>query len=379
MEKTERRYDIDWIRTIAVLLIIPFHAAIIFNTNPQAIMYIRSGINVHSINIFEFVLDRFHMTLLFFLAGMSIYYSLQHRDVTKFLKSRTTKLLFPTIVGCLTIAPVTTYIYCRSIGSNDSFIKHYMGFFTKPVGELDGTGGGFTPMHLWFTLFLFVFSLIGIPFFQYIISDKGKKAIDVVADFFSRPLLLLLWIIPFCLIYFVEILDERNPIAYFFVVMIGFIFASNSNFQKAINRDKWIYLALGTAIIALWYFWVIRTGKTGSLPILYLKFFITKAARLLPVFAILALGNSFIKKGGKVLRYLSQASFPIYIIHIVVVTALGYFIIKLRINPIAEYFLIVIFSYIVCFVLYEAYRRTVRKYTVKLSRKSSVTGSQYAG
>ena len=356
MEKAERRYDVDWIRTTAVLLIVPFHAAIIFDTNPKAIMYIRSGINILGLNIFEFVLDRFQMTLLFLLAGMAIFYSMQKRKNNEFLKSRGTKLLLPLIIGLLTLCPITTYIYSKSIGSTDSFIQHYIGFFTKPMGGLDGVNGGFTPMHLWFILFLFVFSLMGLPLFRFLMKDKCKVAIDKLANFFSRPMLILLLVIPYSLIYFVEILDERNPIAYFYVVIIGFIFASNEKFQKALNRDKWTYLVLSIGILLLWYFWVIREGETGSMLVLNLKHFAIKASRIIPSFAILGLGNSFIKKGGRVLHYLSKASFPIYIIHMAVVTALGYLIIKLNISPTIEYFIIVIFSYLLCFTVYEVYR-----------------------
>ena len=360
MERTIRRHDIDWIRTGAVLLIVPFHAAIIFDTNLKSIMYIRSGVNLFGLNIFEMFLDRFQMTLLFLLAGMAIYYSLEKRTNKHFLKTRGIKLFLPMIIGLVTLCPITTYIYSRSKGSTGSFIQHYIGFFTKPIGNLDGMNGGFTPMHLWFILFLFLFSLIGLPIFRFLMNEKCQGAIDKLANIFSRPMLLLLWVIPYCLIFLLDILDERNPIAYFFVVMIGFVFASNEKFQKALNRDKWVYLVLSFSIILLWYFWVIRKGETGTILVLYLKYFTTKAARIIPSFAIIGLGSSYIKNGGKVLQYLSKASFSIYIIHMTVVTVLGYFIIKLNILPIIQYFTIVILSYILCFLIYEGYRRFMR-------------------
>ncbi|MDF2985029.1 MAG: acyltransferase [Eubacterium sp.] len=356
MSGVRRRYDVDWIRTVAVLLIIPFHAAIIYNTDPDAIMYVKSGINVHQINLFEFFLDRFHMTLLFFLAGMAIYYSLLSRTTRQFAGTRTKKLLLPTVVGVFTFCPITTYVFARQNGSQDSLLSHYIGFFTRPVGGFEGVNGGFTPMHLWFILFLFVYSFIGIPVFRAVISEKGRRLTDALADFFSKPLMFLLLTVPYSMIFLVDLMDERNPVAYFFVVILGFIFASNDKFQKAVNRDKWIYLALSAGILLLWYLWV-KENETGSTFILYLKYFITKAARLIPTFALLGLGNSFIKTGGRTLRYLSEASFPVYIIHMPVVTYVGYLLLKFNIKPVYQYILIISLSYMICFILYETYRR----------------------
>ena len=366
LEKTQRRYDVDWVRTVAVFLIIPFHAAIIFDTNVKSIMYIRSGINLLGLNIFQGILDRFLMTLLFLLAGMAIYYSLGKRTNKEFLLTRRRKLFRPMVIGFITLCPITTYIYSKSLGSTDSFIQHYIGFFIKPIGNFDGVNGGATPMHLWFILFLFLFSLMGLPLFRFLMKEKSQIKIDRIANILSKPMFLLFLIIPYCLIFLVDILDERNPIAYFFVVLIGFIFASNEKFQKALNRDKWIYLTLSLIIILIWCFWAIREGETGTIFVLYLKYFITKAARITPTFAILGLGNSFIKKGGRLLKYLSKASFPIYIIHMTVVTGLGYFIIKLNIYPIIQYFIIVIFSYILCFLFYEGFRRFIQRLNYNL-------------
>ncbi|MEO8355419.1 MAG: hypothetical protein ABI621_05875 [Chloroflexota bacterium] len=46
-----------------------------------------------------------------------------------------------------------------------SLPEHYAGFFRFDLEQLDGYNGTFTPAHLWFILFLFVFSLLGLPLF----------------------------------------------------------------------------------------------------------------------------------------------------------------------------------------------------------------------
>ena len=41
----ERRYDLDWLRVLGVLLLVPFHVALIFVLDPYTIMYIKDVVN----------------------------------------------------------------------------------------------------------------------------------------------------------------------------------------------------------------------------------------------------------------------------------------------------------------------------------------------
>lgn len=91
-----------------------------------------------------------------------------------------------------------------------------MGFFTKNVGGLDGLNGGYTPLHLWFVLYLFIFSLIGLPFFLWLKSNKSEGIRNSLAAIFYKPVALCLLAVPYCFIYLIKILDEKNPIAYFY-------------------------------------------------------------------------------------------------------------------------------------------------------------------
>jgi glucan biosynthesis protein C len=111
MNKITRKYDIEWLRTIGVLLVMPFHSLLIFNTNPESIMYIKDIINVRLFNILDSVINRFHMSLLFMIAGMSVYFSLQSRTANKFINERVRKLLIPSVFGCIALNPIMTYIY----------------------------------------------------------------------------------------------------------------------------------------------------------------------------------------------------------------------------------------------------------------------------
>ena len=81
-----RRYDLDWVRSTIVLSIIFYHSLIIFMTRETAIFYVRSGVNSVFCEYIEAFMTRFHMTILFFIAGITVRYSVTRRGIGDFVR-----------------------------------------------------------------------------------------------------------------------------------------------------------------------------------------------------------------------------------------------------------------------------------------------------
>ena len=62
METPRRRFDIDWLRVLAVLLPVPFHAALIFTPWDGSHIEMRSGVFSE---VFITLVEWWHMSLLF--------------------------------------------------------------------------------------------------------------------------------------------------------------------------------------------------------------------------------------------------------------------------------------------------------------------------
>jgi len=355
MDKVKRRYDIDWLRTLGVLLVIPFHSLIIFNLNPWAVVYIKDTTNVNLFIILGNIIHRFHMPLLFMLAGMSVYFSLQSRTKNHFIVERIKKLLVPAIFGCIALNPIMTYIYLISTNQNGTFVAHLVNFFIKNPGDLSGINGGFTPAHLWFIIYLFAFSLFGLPLFVQIKKYSSRNFLLKIAGFFEKPFMLILIVIPVTLLSAIDILDDKNPFVYFATFFIGYFLLTNEKYQEAINRDKWVYLVL--SIILIFIHFNIPTDFTPWSCKWILYGFFDSTTRIVPVFALIGIGNRFMNKNSRVLEYLSKASFPVYIIHMLINTIVGFFVIKLGLGVGFKYTLIVAITFTTSFALYEIIRR----------------------
>ena len=162
----DRNYFIDNIRWMAILLLFPFHSLIIYNTFGEG-NYIKGPENTILSNIISSYWPWF-MPLLFAVSGVSAFYALQKRTKKEFIIDRIKKLFVPLFFGILFICPFLTYFAERyHNGYSGTYIQQYVLFFTKET-NLSGYNGGFTPAHLWFILYLFIISLIAIPFIHFI-------------------------------------------------------------------------------------------------------------------------------------------------------------------------------------------------------------------
>ena len=193
-----RAHYIDWLRVIAVLVLVPFHTARIFDIwepfyakNDQvsgALSYVLIG-----------AVGSWHMPLFFLLAGASTWHALRFRGAGQYLRERFRRLVIPLVFGVLVLVPPQSYLGALTYGNfSGSFLRYYPQFFKiGPIGDLTGYMGGFTPAHLWFILFLFVVSLAALLPIFFLRRDSGQRMIDGLASFFTRPgLILLLAILP---------------------------------------------------------------------------------------------------------------------------------------------------------------------------------------
>ena len=90
----ERKYYIDNLRWLAILLLFPFHAAQIWSGGEYSGFYIWSHTNT-VLYVFSTFVYPWYMTFLFTIAGMSCKYSLLKRTNKQFVVERIKKIVIP--------------------------------------------------------------------------------------------------------------------------------------------------------------------------------------------------------------------------------------------------------------------------------------------
>ncbi len=353
--KSERRSDIDWLRVIAVLLLVPFHAALIFIPDPNVIMYIKDSVNSVALNRGAGLLHQFHMPLLFFIAGSSSYFALKRRSGRQYLLERLKRLFIPAVFGIVVLVPPMTYITRIAQGSTINFWQHFTGFWKINPLDLSGLAGTFTPAHLWFLIFLFVFSLLALPIFMMLKSESCHHSLQKVADLFTPRYMIFLLAVPLALMDFVQIMGDKNPLYYFTVFCLGYLLMTDDRYQHSVDRNATIALVVGIVCEILRQTWHPKAIEWSSTWVVYN--FIGQIVRWAWLIAIIGFGHRWLNHGSKLLNYLSKAAYPFYLLHLLNVTLFGFVIIQLPLGIAGKYFLIIISSTIVTFFEYEIVRR----------------------
>lgn len=373
METTPKRsYYVDWLRVLAVLALFPFHTGQIYN---EVAFYVKDKASVPVIMGINSFIYQWHMPLFMFLAGIGSYYALRFRSGKKYSLERFKRLLIPLIFGTVVLVPPAAYVrmfgdpnrvwpngfaHNGIPGFDKSYFEFYPDFFNGiyPNGNLDWG-------HLWFLAYLFTFSLIALPIFLYLKSEKGGRVIDSLAKVVSKSPGIFLFFIPIALI---EVLlrraypnlqnlisDWANFLMFITVFIYGFIMVSDDRFGEAIDRHWKAALTGGLLIvISLSVVFAARIETGLNETTFYIVHMILRGICIwFSMIGFLGFGRRFLNRGGKFIKYASEAGLPVYIIHLPMVVTIGFYVIKFDIPIAAKYLAILILSLISSVLLYE--------------------------
>jgi glucan biosynthesis protein C len=117
MDALQRRYDIDWIRVIAIGLLLIYHIAICFQPWATFIMFMKSNETMESIWIPMSMLNIWRIPLLFFVSGMGVCFAIKRRNWLALIKERTQRILVPFLFGMVAIVPLHIFFMARLLQS----------------------------------------------------------------------------------------------------------------------------------------------------------------------------------------------------------------------------------------------------------------------
>jgi glucan biosynthesis protein C len=349
----ERRYDIDWLRTLAVLMLFIFHAARIFDIYEP--FYAKNKeVSAALTHIIVDTIAPWFMPLFFLLAGASTWFALGFRSGGEYARERFRRLLIPFIFGMLLLIPPQPYYGLLTHSDYaGSFLKYYPDFFRIIPQDLDGYYlGGFTMGHLWFIFYLFVFSLLVLPLFLYLRSESGKGVINRLAAITTRPgMIFLLALLPMIMF---RLLDFKpNPLYYSTFFIYGYVLAGDERFWEAIDRHKAVALVLGVSYHL--YIQVIKYVLPLEMPdwLIAIHKILYGFVPWLILIAILGYGKRYLNFSNGFLRYIAEASYPFYILHQTVIIVIGFYVVQWNTHLLFKYIVIVIASLVATAILYD--------------------------
>jgi glucan biosynthesis protein C len=356
--KPQRRWDLDWLRVLATLLLFYFHPAKIFYL--WGPWYIQNTQKSRAFSYVSLFIEHWHMPLFFVLAGAASWFALRRRSGGQYVKERLKRLLVPYIFGLLVIVPPQIYFELRHQrqGYAESYLQFYPHFFDPAY-----TGGTFDMGHLWFILYLFVFSLIALPLFLYLRHESGQRLIGGLAGFFTRPGVIFLLAIPIMVTDYVLLHFYPNPVYFITFFLYGYILMADARFEEAIDRHKGLALILGAAIYVVW----ISLVTMDVIDPNWLQPIWRSFISWFCLIALLGYGKQFLNfangrsLSARFLRYFGEAGYPLYILHQTVIVIIGFYVVQWNTSGalgagagvLVKLLTIIVASFVTTMVLYD--------------------------
>lgn len=303
-----RKVYLDNIRWATVVLVLVYHVFYIFNGAG-----VLGGIpGAKSIPVFDraaCVIYPWFMVLLFAVAGMSARYALQKRTARQFLRERAVKLLLPSTLGLFVLHWITGYLNIK-LGGGLAYIPSALVY---PISAVSGTGP------LWFIQMLFIFSCALIPL-------RKLDPRDALWTFCGRanlPVLILLFLPVWgaANVLNMPVLTMYRFGIYFAAFLIGYYIFSHESAQEAIEKACIPMLCLSAAGAAVFLF---RYGGGDYTAPACLQSLDTNLYLWIVVLAALGCGRRYFNWENGFTKYMSKASFGLYVLHYPILMGTGY-------------------------------------------------------
>ena len=327
-----RRHDVDWLRTLALGLLIIFHIMLSFQS-----WAVSAGLPQNDELLEEFVpflsmLAVWRIPLLFMISGMGVRFAMERRDWKELLKERASRILVPFLFG--------TYV----LGT----------FFVWAMPRF-GWAPEYTPTfgHLWFLLniFLYVVWLLGILIY---LKDKPNNSLF---RFFSKimgwPLGLFLFALPLMLEawlvdpeYFSVYVDNLHGwLLGLICFFLGFVFISTQDvFWPAVEKIRWFALAVGLSLFLARLLVFELQGEQSWL---------VGLESMSWMLAVIGFGTRYLNRPSRTLSYLNKAVYPVYIVHMPVQLAFAYLLLPTELSAYSKLALLMAGTFGTSLLLYE--------------------------
>ena len=352
-----RKHWIDNLRWVTVLLVLFYH--VIYFYNNKGVFGGIGGFGEYPEypqyqDVVMYILYPWFMPILFILAGISARYALEKKSAKEWFKARTRKLLVPGTIGLLVFHWIVGY-FNTAVASRTGVFDGMPVLAKYAMMAISGTGP------LWFVQVLWLLSLVLL-----LVRALDKK--DRFRDWCGKAN--IVWIIMLGILFWVGehtlvmnprpdsidgLLNLYKPLFYLFPFLLGYFVFSHDRIQELLAKS-WIPLmvcaiAAGSILIATTF------GQDNTSP-QYLGSPLNCLYGWLMCLAMMAWFKACFDRTGPFAWYMTRSSYGLYIVHYLIVAALGYMMkVYTNLPPVAMYLILFVAVFSLSPLLYEILHR----------------------
>jgi len=355
-EKTTNRgnriHFLDNLRSVIIFLMILYHAGGFYEAAGiyDSWWIVDDPATNNLSGILNIILGIFVMPTLFYISGYFVPASLKSKKSWTYIKAKFNRIIFPWIIGVLTVIPLYKVIF---LFSRDLPQEHWTTYFHF-------TNGFISQSWLWYLPVLFLFNILYLLFSKLKvripnISLKGAVLGSFIVGFIYSVSMDVFSFQGWTLTPLIDFQNERVLI-YFMVFLLGAlsfnlkVFALKPKSKKLytiVNSTSWLPI---TAYIFFYLFPWFSPGNFIVSEIIdkMILWFSYLLSLLSLVYLMIETFRLYFDKPGKLWNELNQNSYYVYIIHLIVMGIIALIMRGTAIPSILKYLLLTISSYTVC-------------------------------
>jgi glucans biosynthesis protein C len=312
---SSRRADIDWIRVAAFGLLIIYHVGLVYAPWDW---HVHSPHTIEALRYAALAMNPWRLTLLFFVSGVALRFMSRNRRPFAAIGQRLTRLVPPFLFGVLVLVPPQSWLEAMDKGSWSQGLGAWWLAEFSPAGFADGI-----PLnHLWFVLYIAVYSVLALGFSAWTHGVAGLER--VLSKALSGRFLLILPMIylaisrqylfaTYGLSNHLEV-DWYNHASSFAVFTLGFVLALQDEFWRTFERLRWGFLGIALASLTLLIALEAHPGGMAFNGLVKNTMFAVDQWSTLG--AVVGFASRHLRHAdGPLLRYLTDAVFPCYLAH----------------------------------------------------------------
>lgn len=362
---SERRYDLDWLRVIAFGLLIFYHIGMFYVTWGWHVKSPHAGPWLEPLMA---LINPWRLPLLFLISGIALRFAIDKSRLRQFVPRRFMRLFVPVVFGMLVVCAPQAYFELFTKGETGPDFWAFYGQYL----DFDMEFSILTPTwnHLWYVVYILAYTLVVVALLPLL------RRIDGVAEALfgwlgrgalgwrlplvpTLPFLIYEWTLaPHFPSTHAFYNDWANHAELFSIVLIGWFAAKSPGFWGAVQRHmrSLIVVALGLLVVlavARLNWGMVRADQGLAAAITVVRTLFMWAA----IVAMLGLAQRYLNRSGPLLRFLTEAVFPYYILHQTLIVAVGFWVGGTLLPVWLEAGIIVVATVGGCVMLTEAIKR----------------------
>lgn len=379
--KTERLHSLDSLRAIMMLMGLVLHSAITYAISDWGGAWPLKdpGLTHLSNDFIVGFIHAFRMQIFFVVSGFFGAMLFYERNPLKMVNNRMARIVFPFIVFVLLLWPTVFFAFGYSnlvfSGNPEALTKVLSNFSDWNILVPPRT------FHLWFLYYLAMITCSVVVLA--LVAKKIPAATGTISKAFNwaiqKPILRILVFAGLsAIVYFImgasqvdtstSFIPDFNTFIYYFVFyIVGWILFKSKHLLDTFKKYDWINTVLGIILFTILFF---NNGLSYEATILLKSIMVW-----LLIFGITGLFIRYGSNHSARMRYLSDSSYWVYLVHLPFVAFIPSLIVDWPIPVTLKFLIVLVSTTIICYVSYHYLVRGTfigrflngRKYSKKLS------------